>query len=101
MKIFTIFEVRTIQQQQHSSSRQLIEQIFIHFCCIFSRTRTIVNQYPVPGTSITSCAIYGCDLYIFTGKTFNGTVSSNPNDGKIFIYRSVVSCGGFCDVPIC
>lgn len=65
-----------------------------------------MNEYKVPGdgTLITSLAISGRDLYIFTGryvKTVDGTkqFSTNPYDGKIYIYRDVVD-GGFCDEPV-
>lgn len=72
------------------------------------RTRKIVCEYNVPAKLVTSCAIYGCDLYIFTGNALlDGVIvntsqqySNNPNDGKIYIYRNAVPAGGYYDLPI-
>lgn len=65
-------------------------------------------EYKVPAKSVTACAIYGCDLYMFSGNNkldgvtagVPGQISSNPHDGKVYIHRNAVPCGGYCDVSI-
>lgn len=62
----------------------------------------------MPADLVCSCAIFGCDLYVLTGNnmldgvTAGGSeqTSTNPSDGKIFIFRKVVPCGGYCDKAI-
>lgn len=99
------FHINYFEENIEKSHLSIIKRYAIFSPC---RTRQIVSIFKVPATLITSCAIFGSDFFVFSGKSLldgvvvdtDGQFSDNPSDGKIYKFRNAIPCGGYCDKPI-
>lgn len=82
--------------------------LLLFFLFSLCSTRQIVCEYHVPAPMVTACVICGYDLIIFSGYSMLDGVtagatplnSTNPNDGRVYVFRGAVPCGGHCNLPV-